>query len=95
LLLGSDVTFSLGKWENIETLLNTMQLAVGLRVGESAQMMTDLLDALSDERRLSIEYKLIGTTYRTHTSSRVREDAHHHLVPATVADYIRANGLYS
>jgi nicotinic acid mononucleotide adenylyltransferase len=79
LLVGSDVAAYLHQWEDVETLLGQVDIAVGFR--EGAAPLTN------------IEATIIPTEHAHVTSSHVRKGSSDDVGPA-VKTYIKKHGLY-
>jgi nicotinic acid mononucleotide adenylyltransferase len=96
LLAGSDVvrTFPY-RWEGLDTLLRAMDLAIGLRAGDSEAAVAAIIHDLEKEYGHVIPHTFVLTPEADLASTHIRSGTVHYsrLHPATVA-YIRAHGLY-
>jgi len=96
LLLGSDLvrTFSY-RWEGLGELLATMELAVGLRMGDSAEEISHTIEAVAHDYGVKARYKIIKSPREHLASTQVRSGTHYiDDVNPKVAEYIKAQGLY-
>jgi nicotinate-nucleotide adenylyltransferase len=73
LLVGSDVarTFSY-RWENLDALLASVSLAIGMRAGAAPEEITALMHKLEHAYNMSIQYALINTEYAGLASSQLK-----------------------
>lgn len=73
LLIGSDIipTFD-HRWEGLDELFKTMPLAIGLRAGDTKEMIQDILSRHEHERATSIRHTLIQTPHAHVSSSAIR-----------------------
>lgn len=89
LLLGSDVALSLPYWPDVDVLLQEMQIAVGMRAGDSRQEIIEILRFTKSPAT----YTVIETEHPHFTSSQVRSGKTALFSPG-VAEYARAHSLY-
>ena len=71
LLFGSDALIGLYKWNNIETLLDSCDLIVGMRDGQTDLEVTKALENLS--KNYKFHYQIIKTTHSHISSSDIRK----------------------
>ncbi len=76
LFIGSDVvrTF-LYRWENLDTLLREMPIAIGMRAGYTADEITKIIDNLEKDFGFAIRYTLIFAPHAEVSSSQIRDTA--------------------
>lgn len=72
LLLGSDVALHLKDWKNIDTLLQKVTLAIGMRSNHADEEMHLAMRALAIHTHLTPHYSLHRTTFSHMSSSRLR-----------------------
>jgi nicotinate-nucleotide adenylyltransferase len=75
LLVGSDVARTLSyRWDDLDILLRSTSLAIGLRAGDTHEQMTAIILDLQDRYDLPISCKLIKTEYDTLSSTQLRNE---------------------
>lgn len=95
LLIGSDVVKSLDRWQGLDTLLQEVVLAVGIRVGDDEASIEACLESLIRSRGVPVRYSLISAPGAEITSSQVRSGAASpSQVHPLVTRYIRQHQLY-
>jgi nicotinate-nucleotide adenylyltransferase len=90
LLVGSDVAKTLPYWPGITTLLANTTLAIGIRTGDEARQMEQILQQLPEAPR----YQFIQTDHAHMASSGIRRGSDHQQLYSEVANYIHQNNLY-
>lgn len=91
LLLGSDVARTLGSWDGISQLLEEVSLVIGMRTGDDADELADLITTL--DARVNVSF--IRTAHEHVASSTIRNDRTLHAsLHQDVCAYIEQHGLY-
>jgi nicotinate-nucleotide adenylyltransferase len=88
-LLGSDVVKSLPYWSDIETLLEKVELVIGLRDTEPATAIDELFATLPNAT-----YTTLASEHTTAASSLIRS-GDHSATPAAIRNYITQYELYA
>lgn len=102
LLMGDDVLRHLAAWPNVEKLISTVTLAIGLR-GSDERMSADEIDrrlqVLAEATSLRPDYELFDVGAAGVSSSLIRRQLRRGEaasgVPLAVLEYIEANKLYA
>lgn len=98
LLIGDDGLSRLGDWPQVEKLLKSVVFVVGLRRLNKAEAKQHIETALHT-RGLKLRYKLFETPQPKISSTGIKRSlktGHHPMgLPATVAEYINSQGLYT
>ena len=95
-LMGSDLarTFTY-RWEGLDILLRSVELAIGLRAQDTAKDVSDILEALAKEYKIAPRYTNIPSPRVHLASTNIRQGTHDITdVDPNVADYIVQKGLY-
>lgn len=100
MLMGDDLLdhFASSDWPHIEELVQNIKFIIGVRKYDEKQI-NSMIKTLEQVKGLKIKYKLFYPTKYEISSSQIksgikRRHNYEHVDPR-VADYIRANGLYS
>ena len=72
LLVGSDVALSLDKWDNIDNLLKTCDIAIGMRTHQTEQEIQTVIAALKQRARQCL-FTIVHTDYPSFASSTFRK----------------------
>lgn len=73
LLVGSDIIDTLRHWQNLDVLLGTVSLAIGMREGAKRTDVEAVLGQIGNDHNLTISYTLIYTDHGHLTSSSIRK----------------------
>ena len=93
-LLGSDVVrSSLANWPDLHVLLSMAELAVGLREGDTREAVDTMLQGISVQQNMPVQYAYIESEHADVSSSRIRNGFGEHTHTA-VTQYIQDHGLY-
>lgn len=96
-IVGSDTLMHLGEWEDIGSLLQTMELCVVLRDNKDKSSVERELASLKKQHP-KLVYKVLPAVWSPITSSAVREQlassGHSDLVHRNVLSYIQEHKLY-
>lgn len=91
LLVGSDVVKTFGyRWPQLKTLLEQVELVVGLRQHDSAGDVEVVLQTLG----YPVRFGCIDVDHEYATSSRVRAEAMHGYLDPQIRQYVRDRRLY-
>jgi nicotinate-nucleotide adenylyltransferase len=73
LFIGSDVvrTF-LYRWENLDTLLREMPIAIGMREGDTTDEMATIIGSLEKDYGFTIRYTVVNSPYSDVSSTQIR-----------------------
>ncbi len=72
-LVGSDIIQKLSLWPNLDTLLQSASLAVGMRSGAKTQDIKSALATIEKQYNLTINYTLVYTDHSHLASSHLRK----------------------
>lgn len=93
-LIGSDIAKTLDRWPDIADLLQSTSLAIGMRSGDDQQQITDLLQRLSTDQGVTVDFICIDTLASHVASTDIRKPGGHTLQHPATIDYIRHHRLY-
>lgn len=96
LLIGSDVvrTFT-HRWEDLDSLLSEVSLAIGMRAGDSEYEIITIIKKVESDHNITVNYSLIHTPDLQISSSQVRGNgANLSILKPDVVDYVQKHGLY-
>lgn len=97
LLIGSDIarTF-LYRWEGLDTLLDEVSLAIGLRSHDNPEEIATIMSQISHDYHIFPEYTLISTPEAEMASSQIRNGtADMSRMDPTILAYITEHQLYA
>lgn len=93
LLLGSDVAKGLGQWPDLDELLASMSLVIGVRSSDSRVDLERALEALDVPTKPN--YVLVDSLSPAESSTRIRRgEAAPNALPEVAEEYIQQYGLY-
>lgn len=76
LLVGSDIVRTFGhRWQNLDLLLQSVSLAIGMRSGDTTDAIVAIIKQLERQYNLTIRYALINTNDSHRASSYVRNSS--------------------
>lgn len=74
LLLGSDVIKkSLYQWHNLEILLQSTSLAIGLRQRDTAKEIHEIMQRIAVHHHAAVQYTIIQTAHADMSSTKLRQ----------------------
>lgn len=97
LLLGSDIARTLTyRWPGLELLLAEMELAIGVRQGDSVVAIRQVMQEVARTQNVAVRYELVVASAADMASSQIRSGllSLDQLHPA-VAQYIQQHQLYA
>jgi len=95
-LMGSDLirTFTY-RWAGLDVLLRSVELAIGLRAQDTANDVTNIIDAVAKDYKVTPKFTILKSPRVHLASTSVRQGTHNITdVDPEVAKYILSNGLY-
>jgi nicotinate-nucleotide adenylyltransferase len=95
LLMGSDVAMYLPSWQGVDALLADMSLAIGLRAGDTADDIIQIMNTIDNKYNIRSNYTILTTIHPNARSSHIRNaQVQSSLKHSEMDRYIQMHNLY-
>jgi len=93
-LIGSDIANTLTHWDAIDSLMQEVSFAIGLRSSDTSAQVASSMQKLTYTHERQVNYTIIPGTTRLHASSSAIRGGDYSQAPEKVSSYIRQYSLY-